>query len=147
QNEAQAEMMEAKDKRLKSYLPKVTFATAVETSDRSVLVGELAKIIKQNGIEIGQNRLFQWLRDNGFLCKTGESYNLPTQRSLNMELFEIKKTAITKPDGTTLVTTTPKVTGKGQIYFVNKLLYEDANRQGAEFQKKLEADRKKGGAQ
>jgi anti-repressor protein len=105
--------------------PKVLFADAVETSESSVLVGELSKILKQNGIDIGQNRLFKWLRDNGFLIKKrGESFNLPTQRSMEMGLFEIKKRTINNPDGSIRTTRTPKVTGKGQIYFVNKFLSE-----------------------
>lgn len=105
--------------------PKVLFAEAVETSKRSCLIGELAKILKQNGVEIGANRLFKWLRENGYLCRHGESYNQPTQKSMEMKLFEIKKTTINKPDGTILVTTTTKVTGKGQIYFVNKFVEEN----------------------
>jgi anti-repressor protein len=102
--------------------PKALFADAVATSDRSVLVSELAKIIKQNGIEMGQNRLFIWLREHGYLCNKGEYYNQPTQRAMELGLFELKKTAINKPDGTVLTTSTTKVTGKGQIYFVNKFL-------------------------
>lgn len=103
--------------------PKALFADAVETSESSVLVGELSKILRQNGINIGQNRLFAWLRENGYLIrKKGESYNLPTQRSMDLGLFEIKKRTINNPDGSVRVTRTPKVTGKGQIYFVNKFL-------------------------
>lgn len=103
--------------------PKVLFANAVETSESSVLVGELAKILKQNGIEIGQNRLFKWLRENGYLIrKKGEAFNLPTQRSMDQGLFEIKKRTINNPDGSIRTTRTPKVTGKGQIYFVKKFL-------------------------
>jgi anti-repressor protein len=102
--------------------PKALFADAVATSDRSVLVSELAKIIKQNGIDIGQNRLFIWLREHGYLCSKGEYYNQPTQKAMELGLFEIKKVAINKPDGTVLTTTTTKVSGKGQIYFVNKFL-------------------------
>lgn len=83
----------------------------------------------KSGIKIGQNRLFQLLRDEGYLCKTGENYNLPTQRAMEMNLFEIKKTIINKPDGTILVTTTTKVTGKGQIYFINKFLREKQQKQ------------------
>ena len=104
--------------------PGATFAKAVETSKHSVLIGELAKIIRQNGVEIGQNRLFEVLRERGYLCKKGEMYNQPTQESLDLKLFEIKKTVIQKPSGETIVTTTTKVTGKGQIYFVNKFLNE-----------------------
>ena len=104
--------------------PGATFAKSVETSKHSILVGELAKIIRQNGVEIGQNRLFEVLREKGYLCKKGEMYNQPTQKALDMKLFEIKKTVIQKPSGETIVTTTTKVTGKGQIYFVNKFLHE-----------------------
>lgn len=86
------------------------------------MVSELAKIIQQNGVNIGQNRLFQWLRDNGYLCAKGQYYNQPTQRAMEMGLFEIKQTTINKPDGSILVTTTTKVSGKGQVYFVNKFL-------------------------
>lgn len=137
QNEAQSEMLEAVRAEKKRMLPKVTFATAVETSETSVLVGDLARIIKQNGVEIGQNRLFEWLRKNNFLIsRAGESYNLPTQKALNMGLFEIKKTVITKPNGDSLITTTPKVTGKGQIYFVNRFLYDSINQLEIEKQKK-----------
>lgn len=125
--QAQDGMLEARSKHIQFLLPRVTFARAIETSEKSILVGELAGILKQNGVEIGQNRLFEWLRKNGFLCSIGERHNLPTQRSLDMGLFEIKKQTIQKPNGTTLVTTTPKVTGKGQIYFVNKFLYEIIN--------------------
>lgn len=103
--------------------PKVLFASAVETSRRSILIGELAKILRQNGVKIGQNRLFQWLREQNYLGKSGERYNRPTQRSMDLGLFEIKKTTITKPDGTILVATTPKITGKGQIYFMNKFIH------------------------
>lgn len=106
----------------KKLLPAATFAKAVETSDSSVLVGELAKLICQNGVPIGQNRLFDWLRQNGYLCSKGKCYNLPTQKSMDAGLMEIKKTSIVKPTGVTIVTSTPKITGKGQIYFVNKFL-------------------------
>lgn len=110
------------EKQYADHLPKVLFASAVEASRRSILVGELAKILRQNGVKIGQNRLFQWLREHNYLGKSGERYNHPTQRSMDLGLFEIKKTTITKPDGTILVATTPKITGKGQIYFMNKFL-------------------------
>ena len=85
-------------------------------------MGELAKILRQNGIEMGQNRLFRWLRENGFLCTKGEAYNQPTQKALEMGLFEIKKSVVLKPNGNSLTITTPKVTGKGQVYFVNRFL-------------------------
>lgn len=102
--------------------PRVLFAQSVEASNRSILIAELAKLLSQNGVEMGQNRLFGWLRDHGYLGNRGEHYNIPTQMSMEMELFELKKTAINKPDGTILVSTTPKCTGKGQVYFVNKFL-------------------------
>jgi phage antirepressor YoqD-like protein len=107
---------------IEKHAPKVLFADAVATSDRSILISERAKILKQNGVEIGQNRLFIWLREHGYLCSKGEYYNQPTQKAMESGLFEIKKTSITKPDGSVLVTSTTKVTGKGQIYFTNKFL-------------------------
>lgn len=122
----QAEKMEAQQKQIDIMRPKAMFADAVATSDRSCLVAELAKILQQNGVNIGQNRLFGWLRKNGYLCSKGEYYNHPTQRAMEMGLFEVKKTSITKPDGSVLVSTTTKVTGKGQIYFVNKFLSKAA---------------------
>lgn len=106
-------------KKIESDRPKVLFADAVETSQSSILVGELAKLLKQNGIEIGQQRLFQWLRDNNFLMK---NKNLPTQKSMELKLMEIKERTINSPDGSIRITQTVKVTGKGQTYFVNKFL-------------------------
>lgn len=114
--------LDTANKQLEEQKPKVIFADAVSTSKTSVLIGELAKIIKQNGIDIGQQRLFQWLRDNGYLMKSGSSKNMPTQRSMEMKLFEIKEGSYVNGDGVNITTKTPKVTGKGQIYFVNKLL-------------------------
>ncbi|UJA34316.1 phage antirepressor [Bacillus velezensis] len=115
--------MKEQSKQIETMKPKALFAEAVEASESSVLVGELAKIIQQNGIKIGPNKLFQWLRDNGYLIrKTGESFNLPTQRSMDLGLFEIKKRTMNNPDGSIRTTRTPKVTGKGQIYFVNKFI-------------------------
>lgn len=103
--------------------PKVLFADAVSVSNTSILVGDLAKIIKQNGVDIGANRLFAWLRDNGYLIRRkGTDYNMPTQYSMDLGLFEVKETAITHADGHTSISKTPKVTGKGQQYFVNKFL-------------------------
>lgn len=103
--------------------PKVIFADAVSTSKSSILVGELAKIIKQNGVDIGQNRLFVWFRDNGYLIKRkGTDYNMPTQYSMDLQLFEVKETEVTHADGHITVSKTPKVTGKGQQYFINKFL-------------------------
>ena len=93
------------------------------TSKTSILIGDLAKIIKQNGVEMGQNRMFSWLRDNGYLIKRkGSDFNMPTQKSMEIKLFEIKETAITHSDGHITINKTPKVTGAGQVFFVNKLL-------------------------
>lgn len=103
--------------------PKVLFADSVSASKSSILVGELAKILKQNGVDTGQFRLFAWLRENGYLIKReGSDYNMPTQRSVEMGLFEVKQTIITHSDGHITTNKTPKVTGKGQVYFVNKLV-------------------------
>ena len=103
--------------------PKVIFAEAVETSKSSILIGDLAKLIKQNGVDIGQKRLFSWLRENGYLIKRqGSDYNMPTQKAMELGLFEIKETAVTHSDGHITVNKTPKVTGKGQIYFINKFV-------------------------
>lgn len=103
--------------------PKVLFAGAVETSKSSILIGELAKILKQNGVKIGPIRLFEWMRQNGYLIRrNGSDYNMPTQRAMEMGLFEIKETSIVHADGHTSISKTPKVTGKGQVYFVNLFL-------------------------
>lgn len=103
--------------------PKAIFADAVSVSETSILVGELAKLLKQNGVEIGQNRLFAWLRRNGYLIsRRGNDYNMPTQRSMELKLFKIKETSIQHSDGHVTVNKTPKVTGKGQQYFINKFL-------------------------
>nr|WP_303920151.1 phage regulatory protein/antirepressor Ant [Bacteroides intestinalis]DAL14126.1 MAG TPA_asm: KilAC domain protein [Caudoviricetes sp.] len=118
----QQEEIENQQKQIEANKPKVLFAEAVSTSQRCCLVSELAKIISQNGVTIGQNRLFAWMRKNGYLCNKGQCYNQPTQKAMELGLFEIKKTTITKPDGDIIVTTTSKVTGKGQIYFVNKFI-------------------------
>lgn len=107
--------------------PKALFADAVSVSDTSILVGELAKLLKQNGVEIGQNRLFAWLRQNGYLIsRKGTDYNMPTQRSMNLGLFKIKETSIQHSDGHVTVNKTPKVTGKGQQYFINKFLSKES---------------------
>ena len=102
--------------------PKALFADAVAASDGTCLVGELAKMLRQNGVDIGQNRLFAWLRDNGWLGKSGCNRNVPTQKAMDMGLFRIKETAVTHSDGHVTVTRTPKVTGKGQAYFVNRFI-------------------------
>lgn len=107
--------------------PLVTFANSVSVAKASILVGELAKLLKQNGVDMGQNRLFTWMRENGYLIsRKGADYNMPTQRSMEMELFEIKLTTISHGDGHTSLNKTPKVTGKGQIYFINLFLKASA---------------------
>ena len=122
------ELKEEKDKRkqletvIEQDKPKVIFADAVTASHTSILIGDLAKLLKQNGVNMGQKRLFEWLRTNGYLIKGGNSYNMPTQRSMEMKLFEVKERTINNPDGTIRVTKTTKVTGKGQTYFINKFL-------------------------
>ena len=102
--------------------PKVLFADAVSASHTSILVGDLAKLLRQNGVEIGQNRLFRFLREKGYLCSQGDRYNLPTQRSMDRGWFQVKETTINQPDGSIRITRTVKVTGKGQQYFINMFL-------------------------
>ena len=110
-------------RQLKAQEGKVLFANAVESAKTSILVGDLAKILKGNGIDIGQKRLFAWLREHGWLIKAkGSSWNMPTQKSMDLGLFEIKETTVTHADGHTTVNKTPKVTGKGQTYFTNLFL-------------------------
>lgn len=104
--------------------PKALFADAVAASESTCLVGELAKMLRQNGVEIGQNRLFDWLRERGYLGKGGSNRNVPTQASMDMGLFRIKETAVTHSDGRVTINRTPKVTGKGQVYFVQKFMSE-----------------------
>lgn len=112
-----------KDQQLNELKPKVVFADAVATSHTSILVGELAKILKQNGIDMGQKRLFAWLREKGYLIKRqGTDYNMPTQKAMDLGLFEIKEGSYVNGSGVNITTKTPKVTGKGQQYFINKFL-------------------------
>lgn len=118
-------IIEQKQARIEQMKPKEIFADAVATSHTSILVGDLAKLICQNGVQIGQKRLFVWLRDKGYLIKSGSSYNMPTQRYIEQGLFEIKESNLVNPDGSVRITRTPKVTGKGQVYFVNKFLKGD----------------------
>ena len=113
--------LETLEARIEENRPKVLFADAVDASHTSILVGELAKLIKQNGVEIGQNRLFQWLRDNGYLLNT----NMPSQYSMERKWFEVKERTINNPDGSVRITKTTLVTGKGQVYFVNKFLQRE----------------------
>lgn len=111
------------EQKIEKDKPKVLFADAVSVSGSAILIGDLAKILRQNGVEMGPNRLFQWLRENGYLIKQkGSSYNMPTQKSMELGLFKIKETCVTHSDGHTSINRTPKVTGKGQIYLINKIL-------------------------
>lgn len=120
------EKRKALEAQIESQKPAVLFTGAVETSKTSILIGELAKMLKQNGINIGQNRLFAWMREKGYLIKRkGTDYNMPTQRSMDMGLFEIKETTINNPDGSIKISKTPKVTGKGQVYFINLFLNKE----------------------
>lgn len=120
--EAQS-VLAAKDKVIEEMKPKVVFADAVATSHTSILVGELAKILKQNGIDMGQKRLFAWLREKGYLIKRqGTDYNMPTQKAMELGLFEIKEGSYVNGSGVNITTKTPKITGKGQQYFINKFL-------------------------
>lgn len=120
--EAQS-VLAAKDKQIEQMKPKVVFADAVATSHTSILVGELAKILKQNGIDMGQKRLFAWLREKGYLIKRqGTDYNMPTQKAMELGLFEIKEGSYVNGSGVNITTKTPKITGKGQQYFINKFL-------------------------
>lgn len=120
-------VIEDQDKQIKELIPKGVFADSVAASHTTILVGELAKILKQNGVDTGQNRLFQWMRENGYLInRKGTDYSMPTQRSMELGLFEIKETSVAHSDGHITINKTPKVTGKGQIYFINKLKPETA---------------------
>lgn len=118
------EELEEKDKQIAELTPKGVFADAVSASSQSILVGEMAKLLSQNGIQMGQNRLFSWMRENGYLIKDRKrtDYNMPTQKSMELRLFEIKETSIAHSDGHTSINKTPKVTGIGQVYFVNLFL-------------------------
>lgn len=124
---AAQKLLAEKDKRIEEMRPKEIFADAVSVSKTDILIGDLAKLIKQNGHDIGQKRLFAWLREKGYLIKRkGLDWNMPTQRAMEMKLFRVKETVVTHSDGHTTVSKTPKVTGKGQVYFVNKFLRDKA---------------------
>ncbi len=125
---AEQEKRVALESKVEQDKPLVAFANSVSVAKTSILVGELAKLLKQNGVDMGQNRLFAWMRENGYLIsRKGTDYNMPTQRSMEMELFEIKLTTISHGDGHTSISKTPKVTGKGQIYFINLFLGTQQN--------------------
>lgn len=120
---AAQKLLAEKDKRIEEMRPKEIFADAVSVSKTDILIGDLAKLIKQNGHDIGQKRLFAWLREKGYLIKRkGLDWNTPTQKAMEMKLFRVKETVVTHSDGHTTVSKTPKVTGKGQVYFINKFL-------------------------
>lgn len=115
--------IEERNRQIEVMQPKALFADAVSASEKSILVGELAKLIKQNGVDIGQQRLFSWMRDNGYLIRRkGSDWNMPTQYAMDLGLFSIKETTITHSDGHISISKTVKVTGKGQVYFINKFL-------------------------
>ena len=116
------EQLKQKEIIIQEMKPKALFADAVATADTSILIGDLAKLIKQNGYDIGQKRLFEWLRNHDYLIKNGNSKNMPTQKSMELKLFEVKERTINNPDGSVRITRTTKVTGKGQQYFINKFL-------------------------
>lgn len=117
------------ENKVEADAPKVLFADAVSASKTSILVGELAKLLKQNGVDIGQHRLFRWMRENGYLIRrNGTDFNMPTQKSMDLGLFTVKETAITHSDGTVTVSKTTKVPGKGQQYFIQKFLGEEVAR-------------------
>ena len=113
---------EAAEKVIEEQRPKALFADAVSASKTSILIGALAKLIRQNGVDVGQKRLFEWLRKKGYLIKSGNDKNMPTQRSMEQGLFEVKEGSYVDGDGVNRITRTTKVTGKGQLYFVNKFL-------------------------
>lgn len=119
---AAQKLLAEKDTKIKELTPKGIFADAVTASETSILVGGLAKLIKQNGVNIGQKRLFEWLRNNGYLIKSGTEKNMPTQRAMELKLFEVKEGSYVDGNGVNRITRTTKVTGKGQVYFVNKFL-------------------------
>ncbi len=116
------EQLKQKEIIIQEMKPKALFADAVATADTSILIGDLAKLIKQNGHDIGQKRLFEWLRNHDYLIKSGNSKNMPTQKSMELKLFEVKERTINNPDGSVRITKTTKVTGHGQQYFINKFL-------------------------
>lgn len=118
--EGQKRRIAEQSEHIKALEPKARFADAVAASDGTCLIGELAKMLRQNGLDIGQNRLFEILRQDGYLGKSGSNYNVPTQKAMDLGLFRIKETTVTHADGHTTVSRTPKVTGKGQTYFINR---------------------------
>jgi len=133
ENTAKDKIIESQQLKIAEDKPKVLFSEAVATSKTDILIGEFAKILNQNGVDTGQNRLFQWLRANGYLCSKGELYNSPTQRAMDLGLFRVKETTRILPDGHVRIDRTTKITGKGQIYFANKLIDKLSPEVGGDF--------------
>lgn len=122
-----ADQLKQKDIQINQMKPKALFADAVATSKNDILIGQLAKILKQNGYSTGQNRLFKWLREHHYLCAKGVRYNQPTQKAMELGLFKVKERTVNNPDGSSRITVTTKVTGKGQQYFINRFLNSEPN--------------------
>lgn len=131
-----ADQLKQKDIQINQMKPKTLFADAVATSKSDILIGQLAKILRQNGYETGQNRLFKWLREHHYLCGKGIRYNQPTQKAMELGLFKVKERNVNNPDGSSQITVTTKVTGKGQQYFINKFLSSEPNQLSLEIENK-----------
>ena len=129
-----ADQLKQKDIQINQMKPKALFADAVATSKSDILIGQLAKILRQNGYETGQNRLFKWLREHHYLCSKGVRYNQPTQKAMELGLFKVKERTVNNPDGSSQITVTTKVTGKGQQYFINRFLNSEPNQLSLEIE-------------
>lgn len=129
-----ADQLREKDIQIEKMKPKALFADAVATSKNDILIGQLAKILKQNGYNTGQNRLFKWLREHHYLCAKGIRYNQPTQKAMNLGLFKVRERTVNNPDGSTRITVTTKVTGKGQQYFINRFLNSEPSQLALEIE-------------
>ena len=129
-----ADQLKQKDIQIKQMKPKALFADAVATSKSDILIGQLAKILRQNGYETGQNRLFKWLREHHYLCSKGVRYNQPTQKAMGLGLFKVKERTVNNPDGSSRITVTTKVTGKGQQYFINRFLNSEPSQLSLEIE-------------
>lgn len=129
-----ADQLKQKDIQIEEMKPKALFADAVATSKNDILIGQLAKILKQNGYNTGQNRLFKWLREHHYLCAKGIRYNQPTQKAMNLGLFKVRERTVNNPDGSTRITVTTKVTGKGQQYFINRFLNSEPSQLALEIE-------------
>ncbi|MDN5956441.1 MAG: phage antirepressor KilAC domain-containing protein [Lactobacillus sp.] len=129
-----ADQLKQKDIQINQMKPKALFADAVATSKSDILIGQLAKILRQNGYETGQNRLFKWLREHHYLCSKGVRYNQPTQKAMELGLFKVKERTVNNPDGSSRITVTTKVTGKGQQYFINRFLNSEPNQLSLEIE-------------